>query len=123
MVKIIISILVLYAGTCLATPSFVKKVDKKKNSQQLKQESAEELEALLTQTIDMIASLGELQKELIRKIQEIVVSPSESFFGQTKQSGLSEYHAQLLHLKSEVEARFILQNKWINDITNNFQKG
>ncbi len=111
------------AGTCLhAEQSFVKKVEKKKNSNQLKQEAAEELEALLTQTIDMIASLGDLQKELIRKIQEIVIAPSDSFFAQAKPSGLKQYHDQLARLKQEVDECFRLQARWTNDINHNFQK-
>lgn len=105
-----------------AEQSFVKKVEKKKNSTQLKQEIIEELEALLTQTIDMVASLGDLQKELIRKIQEIVVAPSDSFFAQAKPSGFKQYYDQLAHLKNQVDDCFRLQAHWINDINHNFQK-
>lgn len=117
------SMIVVNITSVSAEQSFVKKVEKKKNSNQLKQEILEELEALLTQTIDMIASLGDLQKELIRKIQEIVVAPSDSFFAQAKPSGWKHYYDQLAHLKNQVDERFRLQAHWISDIHCNFQKG
>ncbi len=115
----------LIVGSCQAVPAFVKeKVTKtKKSFSQLKQESAEELEALLTQTSRMIASLAELQEQIITKLREIITTPADSFFAKAKPSEWLDYCTNLSDLTKEFEKQQIAYCVIADDIRDNFQKG
>jgi Na+-transporting methylmalonyl-CoA/oxaloacetate decarboxylase gamma subunit len=125
MVKNFLKILLLLVGVVTPlTASFVKEKTKtKKSCNQLKQEAAQELEALLTQTARMIASLAELQEELISKLREIITASADSFFSTAKQSQWYKYCTHLNCLTAEFETQQTVYQQVTHDIRTNFQKG
>lgn len=82
--------------------SFVqpKKVSCEKPSQ-IKEKIIETLENLLTRTSDLIASIAQEQRQIIKKVHD--VAQSEGSFAQTTPQKLTRYHLELEKMAQELE--------------------
>jgi Na+/phosphate symporter len=94
MIKIVLAVLVLHMP--IAAESFVKKTEKKVSVSKLKENITQQCATILPQTAEVIQKLADIQKTLLKRLEELLMNISSGCWCSATQEEL-ENITQSLH--------------------------